>query len=1039
MTRSKENVSTIGLAVDVSDVQKNLKLATDSLSTFKSTVSAATKTAKLDPSNIQAQVKAYDALDLNVKKYGTAIDAVKAKQQQLLNSNPANATSSEYTKLQRQAERLSSQQISAQARLQSQSISVAKSIKSSGQPLESMSSKMQTIYQKGTTTATNLDRLNRVKLSTLANSANSVSTSVGRIGSTADTSDSKLSKMGSSFKTFVTGTVIGNTISKGVSAVTGSINAAVSRVDTLNNYPKIMKQMGFASDDAAESMTTLKKGIDGLPTRLDDIAKSSQSFAILQKDAKKGASTAIALNDAFLASGASSEDASRGVQQYSQMLASGTVDLQSWRTLQETMPYALTQVAKSFGLTGKSAEIDLYKKLKAGNITMEELNERFTEIDQSADGFAKTARTATGGIGTSFANLKTAIVNAVAEVIKKLSDAGLTTMIDKITQGIRDAVPTIVKFSQIIIDVLVASIKGAVSFLKEFWEILKNTGALGAIQDAVSSLGKAFKNLTSAGGSGHVPLLEVLMIASAEVIKGVALAVKAVADALASLSPGQLQATTFALGGLIGAIVLLRTVTKITYGILAFKTSLEEIGKHAVLSGSKVKSMFAKIAGVKPPEGLTTTKNTTEAIGTAASQSSGKMASFTQSLGAGFQSLLKAGGVALIAVSLAYSLTLVADAVQELSSLSWGQLAVGLAGVTGALIALVAAAGGLAFIGQTFGAGALMITPLLLAVDGFVLSLGYLLNSLANLSTQVPAFLNTLLPAFMNFYNQFNAINWYEVFGHIMQGMLSGLMGSINTVATYGPALVQAFVGMILNVESSIANNTYRLYNGTFQMITKSIKGLSDAIAQNYTKIIDAGYTLVNTTAKALGYAVGRANFAEIGAYVVQGFWQGITHNWDSTVTSGLGKLASNLTKPVRKALGIASPSKVFRQLGAWTTEGFAIGIDSNTGKVDESMHNMISSVNSASDSVIIPSVNLGDLSTDDNNLNSLNSQIQASLNRATFNANVNTGIAIPNNNRQQTSNQTSNSFEININQQPGQSSQSLVDQIINEVNGRFA
>lgn len=206
-----------------------------------------------------------------------------------------------------------------------------------------------------------------------------------------------------------------------------SVAGAISRFDTLNQYPKVMKQMGFSTDDTSKSVAILKKGVDGLPTTLQDLTKSAQSFAILEKSATKGAQTATALNDAFLASGASSEDASRGVEQYSQMLASGTVDLMSWRTLQETMPYALTKVANSFGITGKSAERDLYAKLKAGDITMEQLNERFIELDGGLNGFAETARTATGGIGTSLTNLKNSVTNGLANTL---------TLVDKLVKSI---------------------------------------------------------------------------------------------------------------------------------------------------------------------------------------------------------------------------------------------------------------------------------------------------------------------------------------------------------------------------------------------------------------------------------------------------------------------------------------------------------------------------------------------------------------------------------------------------------------------------
>lgn len=232
-------------------------------------------------------------------------------------------------------------------------------------------------------------------------------------------------------------------VTGGINAMKSSLGGAVARFDTLNAYPKVMAQMGYSTDDVTKSVGILKKGVDGLPTSLQDLTKSAQGFAILEKSATKGAETATALNDAFLASGASAGDASRGVEQYSQMLASGTVDLQSWRTLQETMPYALTKVANSFGLTGKSAERDLYAKLKSGQITVDQLNQRFVELDGGVNGFANTARTASGGIGTSFTNMKNAVVNGLTNMLTAIDNGmktaglgGIATIFDQMKQGI---------------------------------------------------------------------------------------------------------------------------------------------------------------------------------------------------------------------------------------------------------------------------------------------------------------------------------------------------------------------------------------------------------------------------------------------------------------------------------------------------------------------------------------------------------------------------------------------------------------------------
>lgn len=245
--------------------------------------------------------------------------------------------------------------------------------------------------------------------------------------------------------TIAMGSFIGSLASKAVSAgiglITSNLDGAIKRIDILNQYPKVMKQMGYSTDDTNKSIEILKAGVNGLPTALPAITQTAQRFATLEKNATKGSQTAVALNDAFLASGASAEDASRGVQQYSQMLSSGSVDLESWKTLQETMPYALTKVATSFGITGKSAERDLYAKLKAGQITVEQLNDKFKELDGGVGGFAETSRTATGGIESSMSVAMSAVSRGVASIVtgvdKGIGSLNIETPIGKI-RGLGD-------------------------------------------------------------------------------------------------------------------------------------------------------------------------------------------------------------------------------------------------------------------------------------------------------------------------------------------------------------------------------------------------------------------------------------------------------------------------------------------------------------------------------------------------------------------------------------------------------------------------
>lgn len=211
-----------------------------------------------------------------------------------------------------------------------------------------------------------------------------------------------------------------------------SLSGAIDRFDTINKFPKIMRQMGFSAEEADASISKLSDGIQGLPTTLDGIVSSAQHIAVLTKNLDKATDTSLALNDAFLASGASTADASRGLTQYVQMLSKGTVDMQSWRTLQETMGPALYEVAEAFGYAGESAQNDLYDALQSGAITFSQLNDKLIELDNGVNGFAERARTASGGVKTSFQNMGTSVVRGVESVVREvdnsMTEAGLPNL-----------------------------------------------------------------------------------------------------------------------------------------------------------------------------------------------------------------------------------------------------------------------------------------------------------------------------------------------------------------------------------------------------------------------------------------------------------------------------------------------------------------------------------------------------------------------------------------------------------------------------------
>lgn len=225
-----------------------------------------------------------------------------------------------------------------------------------------------------------------------------------------------------SLKKFALGGAAFKLASKAVDLLTDSLGGAIQRFDTLESFPRVMQAMGHSTEDVTRSTKKLANGIEGLPTTLNEVVGTAQRLTSITGDINKSTDLTLALNNAFLASGSSSADASRGLQQFSQMLSAGKVDMQSWKTLQETMPYALQKTAESFGFAGQSAQNDFYSALKQGQLTFDQFASKLIELNGGVGGFAELAKTNSKGIQTSFGNLKNAIVKGVANTIKALDD-----------------------------------------------------------------------------------------------------------------------------------------------------------------------------------------------------------------------------------------------------------------------------------------------------------------------------------------------------------------------------------------------------------------------------------------------------------------------------------------------------------------------------------------------------------------------------------------------------------------------------------------
>ena len=209
--------------------------------------------------------------------------------------------------------------------------------------------------------------------------------------------------------------------SKVASVVTGSLNSAISRADQMNNFPKVMKNLGYSSEDAAASIKKISSALDGLPTTSSAMTGMVQQLAPLTSNLDQATNIALAFNNAMLAGGASTMEQENALTQYTQMLSAGKVDMQAWRSIQAAMPGQLNQVAEAMLGAGKNSN-DLYEAMKNGSISFDDFNKKVMELNQNGFGkyasFAQQAKDATQGIGTAMENVQNRVAKAVQKVIE---------------------------------------------------------------------------------------------------------------------------------------------------------------------------------------------------------------------------------------------------------------------------------------------------------------------------------------------------------------------------------------------------------------------------------------------------------------------------------------------------------------------------------------------------------------------------------------------------------------------------------------------
>lgn len=198
------------------------------------------------------------------------------------------------------------------------------------------------------------------------------------------------------------------------------------------------------------------------------------------------------------------------------------------------------------------------------------------------------------------------------------------------------------------------------------------------------------------------------------------------------------------------------------------------------------------------------------------------------------------------------------------------------------------------------------------------------------LQTTISNVMTTIWNTILSIWNQisnfiFNVLNrilgtnitsWNQIWSAI-----SGAVTRIwNTVSSWFSRVVSTVAQKMMQALSRIISGGAQWVSSIISAMVRFVQG----VVSGFTRVLNAVRNGMQQALSAIRGFFG--HFAEVGSYLMQGLANGIMKGvgWVVKAAKGVAERAVNAAK---SALGIASPSKVFRGIGEYVSQGLGIGI----------------------------------------------------------------------------------------------------------------
>lgn len=250
-------------------------------------------------------------------------------------------------------------------------------------------------------------------------------------------------------------------------------------------------------------------------------------------------------------------------------------------------------------------------------------------------------------------------------------------------------------------------------------------------------------------------------------------------------------------------------------------------------------------------------------------------------------------------------------------------------------------------------------------------------NTIVSIFTQISEFifntLNSILGTNITSWSQiWNAIVQYvtqiwnsvtQWFGQMAQSVWNKMVQAYNYVVSTGAQWVSSIISTLARFVSSVISGFIRVVSSVASHMAQAlarvisvgaqwVSAIISAMARFVSGVISGFVRVVNQVQAGMQRAVNAirnffGQFLEVGQYLMQGLANGIRAGIDWVVNAAKG-VAERAVSAAKSALGIHSPSRVFRGIGQYVSQGLGIGILADQHKAVNAVRSVASNLTDA-------------------------------------------------------------------------------------------